>query len=270
MERVELIMLGTGHATVTRCYNTCFVLKIRESAFMVDGGGGNGILHQLEKAGISLTDLSGIFITHVHIDHILGVVWVLRMIGEIFLDGNYIVKFNVYGHDKALEVLEWVCKNTLPLKIWDCIQKNIVFQEVKGDECIKVGMDLHLQCFDVKSCSEKQFGFHALLPNRKTLVCLGDAPYNEHLLPYVENADVLLCEAFCLDSDKEVYFPHEKNHSTVLEAAKVAEEFGVKQLILYHTEDILLRERKLRYIEEAHRVFSGQIYVPDDLERIVL
>lgn len=72
MERVELIMLGTGHATVTRCYNTCFVLKIRESAFLVDGGGGNGILHQLEKAGISLTDLSGIFITHVHIDHILG------------------------------------------------------------------------------------------------------------------------------------------------------------------------------------------------------
>ena len=122
----------------------------------------------------------------------------------------------------------------------------------------------------MKSCSEKQFGFHALLPNRKTLVCLGDAPYNEYLLPYVENADVLLCEAFCLDSDKEVYFPHEKNHSTVLEAAKVAEEFGVKQLILYHTEDILLRERKLRYIEEAHRVFSGQIYVPDDLERIVL
>ena len=40
---MELIMLGTGNAMVTRCYNTCFVLSSGEEYFLVDAGGGNGI-----------------------------------------------------------------------------------------------------------------------------------------------------------------------------------------------------------------------------------
>ena len=47
----ELIMLGTGNATVTKCYNTCFILKTKETVLLVDAGGGNGILNQLEKGG---------------------------------------------------------------------------------------------------------------------------------------------------------------------------------------------------------------------------
>ena len=47
---VNLIMLGTGHAMVTKCYNTCFVLDSDSGSVMVDAGGGNGILTQVEKA----------------------------------------------------------------------------------------------------------------------------------------------------------------------------------------------------------------------------
>ena len=43
---MELIMLGTGNAMVTRCYNTCFVLSSGEEYFLVDAGGGNGIFKQ--------------------------------------------------------------------------------------------------------------------------------------------------------------------------------------------------------------------------------
>ena len=49
---MRLIMLGTGHAMVTRCYNTCFALEDGDEYFLVDAGGGNGILCQLEKAKI--------------------------------------------------------------------------------------------------------------------------------------------------------------------------------------------------------------------------
>ena len=30
----ELIMLGTGNATVTKCYNTCFILKTKETVLL--------------------------------------------------------------------------------------------------------------------------------------------------------------------------------------------------------------------------------------------
>lgn len=41
--------------------------------FMVDGGGGNTVLHQLKQAGFDWMDIREIFVTHKHIDHLLGI-----------------------------------------------------------------------------------------------------------------------------------------------------------------------------------------------------
>ena len=41
MER-NLIMLGTGNAMVTKCYNTCFAVQNGEEYLLVDAGGGAG------------------------------------------------------------------------------------------------------------------------------------------------------------------------------------------------------------------------------------
>lgn len=67
-----------------------------------------------------------------------------------------------------------------------------------------------------------------------------------------------------------LFQPYEKHHSTMLDAARLAEELGVKHLILYHTEDRTLETRKERYTAEAQKEYSGQVWVPDDLERIML
>lgn len=40
----KITMLGTGNATVTQCYNTCFALQTGTTLLLVDGGGGNGVL----------------------------------------------------------------------------------------------------------------------------------------------------------------------------------------------------------------------------------
>ena len=34
----ELTMLGTGNATVTKCYNTCFTIKTGKNILLVDAG----------------------------------------------------------------------------------------------------------------------------------------------------------------------------------------------------------------------------------------
>ena len=47
-----------------------------------------------------------------------------------------------------------------------------------------------------------------------------------------------------------------------------AKELNVKTLLLYHTEDSNLAERKERYTKEAMQMFDGAVLVPDDLERI--
>lgn len=51
---MTLTILGTGNAVTTECYNTCFVLHESNQYFLVDGGGGSQILHQLKHTGIEL------------------------------------------------------------------------------------------------------------------------------------------------------------------------------------------------------------------------
>ena len=132
MEYSELIMLGTGNAAVTHCYNTCFAIRTGKKTFLVDAGGGNGVLTQLEKAEIRLTEIQDMFITHAHTDHILGAVWVLRMIAQEIQKGKYPDRFQVYGHNKVIEVLKWICHMTLPVKIQSCIEQYVDFHELES------------------------------------------------------------------------------------------------------------------------------------------
>ncbi|WP_291536730.1 MBL fold metallo-hydrolase [Bacteroides sp.] len=267
MKDIQIIMLGTGNAGVTRCYNTCFAIRTAENVLLVDAGGGNGILVQLEKAGIAIERIHDMFVTHAHTDHILGAVWVIRMVAQRMQSGKYAGVFRVYGHDKVLQVLDWICRMTLPKKIVQYLGNGIELCEVKDGETFKAG-ELKLQSFDIGSTKEKQYGFRTTLPNAQSLVCLGDEPYNEKNRPYVEGADWLLCEAFCLYKDRDIFKPYEKHHSTALDAGKLAEELKVKNLLLYHTEDKTLNTRKACYMEEAAQGFSGVVHVPDDLEII--
>ena len=71
-------------------------------------------------------------------------------------------------------------------------------------------------------------------------------------------------------TQRDTFKPYEKCHSTALDAGKLAEELGVKNLILYHTEEKTLATRKENYTREAAENFKGRIFVPDDLEMIEL
>ena len=50
----------------------------------------------------------------------------------------------------------------------------------------------------------------------------------------------------------------------------MAEALGAKNLVLYHTEDKNMAARKAGYAAEAAEYYHGGIYVPDDLETILL
>ena len=67
-----------------------------------------------------------------------------------------------------------------------------------------------------------------------------------------------------------MFRPYEKHHSTVADACRLAQFMEVKNLVLYHTEDKNIRDRKALYIQEGREFFHGSLYVPEDLEEIEL
>ncbi len=263
----KITMLGTGNALVSHIYNTCFVLDDGEDKLLVDAGGGNGILTQMEKAGISLGDIHNVYVTHAHTDHVIGVIWVVRIFIQRHLAGKFQGELNIWSHHKVITLLDYNLQAMLTPKQYAEIGKCVFFHELNDKDCFEVGR-MKFQCFDILSTKEKQFGFTCLLPSGKRLVDLGDEPYNEANREFVENCDWMTSEAFCKYDDRDIFHPYEKNHSTAKDAANLAEQLHVKNLILYHTEEKTIVTRKQDYSAEASHYYHGNIFVPDDFDVI--
>jgi ribonuclease Z len=163
---MRLIMLGTGEAMAVKCYNTCFILEAEGEYFLVDGGGGNGILVQLQKAGVAVGGLHHMFVTHEHADHVLGAVWRIRCVAEDKLDARCPGRFIVYGHARVLAVISQICRMLFPQKLLKYFDNGICFHEVNDGGALNL-LQSEFRFFDIHSQKAKQFGFRARLPTGK-------------------------------------------------------------------------------------------------------
>lgn len=267
---MRITMLGTGHAVVTDCYNTCFVLSDDGGlSLLVDGGGGAGIVAQMRRAGIGWTSIHEVFVTHKHIDHLLGIVWVLRMVGMEMRRGTYEGALRIYGNEETLGALARVVDELL----WDAdtslVGSRIELVTVRDGEPHML-MGCPTTFFDVRAYDVSQLGFVMDYGSGRTLACCGDVVLKEENYSLVRGADWLLHESFCLSDHPAAGFIHRAGHSTVAEAAAIAERVGACNLLLYHTEDGDLAHREERYRAEAQAHYGGAVHVPRDLEVIDL
>ena len=268
-DEMKLTMLGTGNALVTRCYNTCFAMQFPEGNILVDGGGGSEILARLARASISLDDIHHIIVTHKHIDHILGIIWLIRIIAQHMNKGIYSGDAYIYGHEEVIALLRSLAQSLLDGKQHRQLDTRIHLMQVEDGTRLEMAGHA-VTFFDIHSTKTKQYGFSIELAHGDCLTCCGDEPCNKACEPIVRDSAWLLHEAFCLHSDAEIYKPYEKHHSTVRDAAMLAERLHVRNLLLYHTEDDHIRMRKVLYTAEAAQYYSGRIFVPDDMETIVI
>ena len=241
---MKLTILGTGNAAVTECYNTCFLLTEGADHLLVDAGGGNGIFRQLKAAGVRWQDIRSIFVTHKHLDHITGILWLIRILRT--LTGLLLSEKEIRFLGSRLRLVTVENGESLPL-----LGQTVTF-------------------FDIGSTKAAQFGFSITLPGGGKLTCCGDEPFNEAERPFAGGSRWLLHEAFCLASEADVFKPYQKHHSTVADACRLAQELGAENLILYHTEDKNLARRKALYTAEGAPLFSGNLFVPEDLETFEL
>lgn len=258
-------MLGTGSAAVKNCYNTCFAFSDNNEYFLVDAGGGNQILKILDEQNINITDLNHIFITHSHTDHILGAVWLVRMIGQAINYDGCDKQFNIYCHDEAADALKTICCATLPKSVTKHFGGQIALTVLEDGDTHNI-LSCDITFFDIKSDKTKQFGFIMHTKNNKKIVCCGDEPMVSDIFEKAYGCDWLMHEAFCLYSERDIFKPYQKFHSTVKDACEIAQKLDVKNLILYHTEDTHLENRKELYISEGSKYYQGNIYVPYDNE----
>lgn len=266
----ELIFPGTGSAMPKQSYNACMVVSTPSILMLTDAGGGNGILRELDRSGIDMAELHHFFVTHVHTDHVLGAVWVVRMAVYLAKCGRYSGRLNVYGNADVIHAIDEICRLTFLPGYYADVAKVVNYVDVAAEPKQEINGN-ELQFFDVGSQNVAQTGFRMRMAEKGCEIgFLGDESLTERNAEKVAGADVLVCGAFCRYADRDIFKPYEKHHHTVRDVAAVANQAHVKKLVLIHCEDSNLAERAQLYAEEAATEFSGPVYVPADGGRITL
>lgn len=269
----KIIVLGTGNATSVEAFNTCFLMQTEEGYFLTDTGGGNGLLMKLRQAGAELTDIHDVFISHVHMDHCLGVLWMIRVLTVPMAKGSYTGRLTVYGHREVLDTVDTMCRLMLRPKFYAMIGKYIHLEEVREGESRTIA-GRKVTFFDIGSKKTLQYGYQMTLKNGKILTFAGDEPLNAQTAQLARGSEWLLREVLCVESEEGKFHAHEKKHDTVKDACLKSAEMQVKNVVLWHLEDKTAKNiRKEKYLADAEQWLSGvenapRVFVPDDGEVI--
>lgn len=265
---LSITALGTGAADARRYAKTSFFINDGTTNMLIDAGGGDGILGQLAKTEINISDIQAVFITHLHIDHFLGLFWLLRFRGAAICNDEASA-ITVYAAPRVIQAIREMSLFLLKQKILDRMNVDIVLHAVEDATELSLG-SWSVGFFDTLSKKETQYGCRITFPDNRKIAFIGDEPYRESMRSWCVGSDCLFHDAYCLEEDRHLFHPEKMHHSTVEEAAMHARELKVKNLILFHTEDKkTFGDRKLKYARAAESVYSGTVIVPDDGERIL-
>lgn len=262
---MKIIMLGTGHGSVTKCYNTCFALEKNDEYFLVDTGGGNGIINNLQASNIEMKKIKNVFISHTHIDHILGVIWIIREYVRYYNRG-YEIPLNIYGNNLVINAIRLMSEALIPEGLLKYVGTMIKLNIVEDGDKARI-LDNDITFIDLNAFKVKQFGFIIDYSPKKQFIFLGDEVCNAKTEKYLKNCEWIFSDAYMAGKEAEEYNPIERHHhSTVKFVAEMAERLNIKNIILSHSTDNDLEHRKQIFIDDAKKYYNGNVFAPYDLE----
>ena len=300
MEKFELHILGCGSALpTTRHFATSQVVNLRDKLFMIDCG--EGAQMQLRKSRLKFSRLNHIFISHLHGYHCFGLMglistfWLLGRTAELHihspkgLEELLTPMLNFFCHTLAYKVIfhefdtrqtsvvyedHSMTVTTIPLQHRIPCCGFLFAEKARPNHIIRDMVDFYkvpvYELNRIKNGSDYVTPEGEVIANtrltrpsdppRKYAYC-SDTIFRPEIVKQLSGVDLLFHEATFAESElaraKETY------HTTAAQAARIALEAGVRQLVIghfsarYEDESILLKE--------ASAVFPNTILAKENL-----
>ncbi|MEH2060889.1 MAG: ribonuclease Z [Nostoc sp.] len=268
---MQITFLGTSSGVPTRSRNVSSVaLRLPQRAELWLFDCGEGTQHQIMRSELKMSQLSRIFITHMHGDHIFGLMGLLATCG---LAGN-VERIDIYGPPGLNDYIQSASRYSYthfsyPIKV-HAIRPGVIYED--NDFTVSCG-NLHHRItafgyrvaekdrtgrFDIEKAKELQIppgriygqlkrgetvtlddgrvidGTQLCGPTeigRKIAYCT-DTIYCDGAVELAHDADVLIHEATFAHQDADMAF--QRLHSTTTMAAQTALAAGARRLIMSH------------------------------------
>ena len=300
MEKFELHILGCGSALpTTRHFATSQVVNLRDKLFMIDCG--EGAQMQLRKSRLKFSRLNHIFISHLHGDHCFGLMGLISTFGLLGRTAELHIHSPKGLEELLTPMLNFFC-HTLAYKVifheFDTRQTSGVYEDrsmtvttiplqhripccgflfaekARPNHIIRDMVDFYkvpvYELNRIKNGSDYVTPEGEVIANTrltrpsdppiKYAYC-SDTIFRPEIVEQLSGVDLLFHEATFAESElaraKETY------HTTAAQAARIALEAGVRQLVIghfsarYEDESILLKE--------ASAVFPNTILAKENL-----
>jgi ribonuclease BN (tRNA processing enzyme) len=252
MSRTTLTVIGSAgtHSSAERVCSG-YLISHEGTNLLLDMG--PGVLHNLCKV-IDIADLDGILISHMHPDHFLDLYGL-----------QYALRFHpaspgpipVWGPPDMDEMIAAI----LPAESVERMADLLQFRSAAPGEVIELGslrtelfaMNHPLPCLGSRTTA----GTHVIAFS-------GDTAPTDQTTPLARDADLFLCDATWMESQRPI--PADV-HCTGLEAGQAARDAGARRLVITHVSPY---NDPVAVAAEAARAYDGEIIVADDLMEIIL
>jgi ribonuclease Z len=273
---MKLTLLGTGSPSPNpKRRGPSQVIECGDGLILVDCGAGT--LHRLVEAGYERLNLSAIAFTHLHSDHVTGI---LDLLWAGWIQRRWAVAPTVYGPPGTRHLIDHLMEAMaydIRVRVGPVLQEHALRPDVVEFEegWRTTGSDWQISAFRVEHLPVDQaFGFR-IEQGGSSVVISGDTKASENLAEHAQDADILVHEVFleqgltqmaasARDAEERARFELLKTyHTSSADVGKVAENAGAKHLVLSH----VLRSQgdQSAFDEDIEPDYRGKLTLGEDL-----
>ncbi len=267
--RSKVILLGTGNPNPDpERFGPSVAMLVNDSLYLIDCGA--GVVRRVVAAGIAVSKITRLFLTHLHSDHTIGYPDVILTPGVI----ERCEPLEVYGPKGIVDMTNSIL-SAYKLDIRERVDglepanpNGYIVHPYEIDEGqIYSDDNVRVEAFRVSHGSLESFGYKFTLPDRVVVVS-GDTSFSRNLIHYAKDCDLLIHEVYSAEGLKERTKEWREYHSTVhtstIELAEIAKEVRPKLLILYH--QLFMGQSDDDLVKEITRHYHGRVISGIDLD----
>ena len=268
---IKVTLLGTGNPPpVMNRFGPSTLVEAGGQKFLFDAG--RGALQRLRQIGVRWQDVGGVFLTHLHSDHVVG-------FPDLWLTGWLVSRRDIplpvwgpRGTRKMMSYLEQAYDYDIRIRPYgDQISPDgaVLLAEDIGEGVVYEKEGVKITAFEVDHTPVKPaFGYRIDHAGR-SVVLSGDTRISENLIRYSQGVDVLIHNVAAPETLLRAGLSPERAQSIIAHHT-TAEEAGLvfsrtKPNLAVYSHIVLPTATEQDLIPPARKTYSGPLEVGEDL-----